>query len=565
MKPCSAPSRRGIARIARIARIAHRACRALVAFTLLTGAANAAAHASLLASDPVDGARLARSPGVVELQFDEPVEAIRLQVLGPSGVPQMLPPPAGRSERLRIHLPDPLAEGPQVLSYRVTSADAHPVAGTIAFHIGAGASSSRDASSRSGGPPDAHHHAEASGPPGQGLAIALHAARDLALLIAAGAALFATLLRPSTPARGVVRVTAPVAALLDIALLGAHGLALTGTDAMTDAASWIAALHSSFGVSVLMALAGLALLIAGAWLRAPRTARVFLAGGAVLACSSFALTGHAAAARPFWAMPAITLHTLAAAFWLGSLVCLFRLARVDRDTGKDDQASAHALPTLRTALPVFARHAPGAVGVLVLAGAAFATVHLHAPGMLTSTPYGTWLSIKLLLLFLLLCLALYNRLLLTPRIERGHAESLERLRRNVGVELVLLVAILGVTAALSTTPPPRPAPAAPTQSLTEAGRTAQLTFTPDAGGGLALDVELRDQNGLPLAVAAAWIELAQPARGIEPLTRELATLGPGRYRASVPELALPGDWTLILGARLGEFDRVEWRTTLRMP
>ena len=535
----------------------------VLVLALLTGVSNARAHASLLGSDPADGARLTRAPATVELRFDEAVTPIGLRLFGPSGAATTLALPADSTANLRVALPAGLADGSHLLSYRVTSADAHPVAGSIAFAIGVEASS--DPHTRQ----HAHPHAQDGAVNDRLLARAVHAARDLALLIAAGAGLFAAL-RPARSrhpdlARDTVRRATPVAALFCLGLLGTHGQALTGDGQWLTAANWDAALHTSFGTSVLAALAGLALLAGGSWWRAAHLTRACLATGALLVCAAFGLTGHAAAAHPVWAKPALMLHTLAAAFWLGALVCLARLARAANANG----ASRDSVAQARTSLLVFARWAPSVVGLLVLAGAAFATNPLQALHQLLRTDYGNWLSLKLLLLVVLLGLALYNRLILTPRVERGEAAALARLRHSIHCEIALLVAVLGATAALGTTPPPRQPPAFPV--LSSAGRTATLIRAPDGiagpkgGGGKALDILLREPDGAPLAAADAWLELAQPARGIETLTRPLALIGPGHYRYDGPELAMPGAWHLTVGARLGEFDRLEWSTTLPAP
>lgn len=109
-------------------------------------AAPAAAHATLASSTPADGAMLDVVPDVVELVFTENVgKPAALVVLDASGAEV----PSGELEVLddTMHLPllASDAAGTFTISYQVTSADGHPIAGTLTFTVhdmnGNGASS----------------------------------------------------------------------------------------------------------------------------------------------------------------------------------------------------------------------------------------------------------------------------------------------------------------------------------------------------------------------------------------------------------------------------------------
>jgi len=112
---------------------------ALIALLALAGGMrDAAAHATLLSVDPAPGATLARAPDIVVLHFDEPVTPIAARVLDAGGRP------VSRDEAVSVAGHDlvvPIADrsvrGHLTVSYRVTSVDAHVVAGSFGLDVGA--------------------------------------------------------------------------------------------------------------------------------------------------------------------------------------------------------------------------------------------------------------------------------------------------------------------------------------------------------------------------------------------------------------------------------------------
>ena len=109
----------------------------LVALALVPAAG---AHARLITTEPANDAVLEQSPRFVLLRFDEPVEtafgAIRVYDSRARRVD------AGKVERpsgkeARIQLERRLARGTYTATWRVVSADGHPVSGAFVFHVGA--------------------------------------------------------------------------------------------------------------------------------------------------------------------------------------------------------------------------------------------------------------------------------------------------------------------------------------------------------------------------------------------------------------------------------------------
>ena len=107
---------------------------ALVAAT----ASPAAAHASLISIDPADGARLDESPDHVTLTFTEPVSAELggVRVLDATGATVHQGAARANGAEVQIDLEPNLPDGTYVVSYRVVSADGHPVRGGSVFGVG---------------------------------------------------------------------------------------------------------------------------------------------------------------------------------------------------------------------------------------------------------------------------------------------------------------------------------------------------------------------------------------------------------------------------------------------
>src|ERR1700749_2397216 len=109
----------------------------VAALLLLLGfASEASAHASLVFADPRDGTVLAQAPKTVQLRFNENVTAGAINLIDASGKQRADAVVDAKDEAINVTLPADLPKGPQMVSYRVISADGHPVAGAITFSIG---------------------------------------------------------------------------------------------------------------------------------------------------------------------------------------------------------------------------------------------------------------------------------------------------------------------------------------------------------------------------------------------------------------------------------------------
>src|SRR5690348_13843637 len=103
----------------------------------LAGAASA--HASVVSSDPADGSRLRAAPHQVTITFDESVTLGNLGYLhvtdskGHRVDTGTASHPAGVDSKITTSLRSGLGDGTYIESYRVISADSHPVAGVVRF------------------------------------------------------------------------------------------------------------------------------------------------------------------------------------------------------------------------------------------------------------------------------------------------------------------------------------------------------------------------------------------------------------------------------------------------
>ena len=99
-------------------------------------AQHALAHASLMSSQPEDGAVLSAPPERIILIFNEPVSPLRMQLINRQGKPVPLTDIVQHDNTVIVHLPDAITQGTHGVSWRVVSTDGHPVGGTLIFSVG---------------------------------------------------------------------------------------------------------------------------------------------------------------------------------------------------------------------------------------------------------------------------------------------------------------------------------------------------------------------------------------------------------------------------------------------
>ena len=162
----AAPTRAGSLRAAVGVALVALAVGAYLAAT----AAAAAAHADFVSSTPRDGASVQRLPRTVTLSFSEPVRTPAfVEVLGPDGEDVSAGPTQVRDADVTKRVGEATAAGEYAMSYRITSADGHPVSGTVRFTLagepGGGAGATTEPTSEpTTGPTDTAEASQAPAP-----------------------------------------------------------------------------------------------------------------------------------------------------------------------------------------------------------------------------------------------------------------------------------------------------------------------------------------------------------------------------------------------------------------
>jgi copper resistance protein D len=208
----------------------------------------------------------------------------------------------------------------------------------------------------------------------------------------------------------------------------------------------------------------LAVLLAVALLRFNRKARWRLAEGFVAATlamgflGTLAWSGHGGATpglRGLVHATADVLHLIAAGAWIGGLLPLgLLLSSVEQVPG------AVGVSIARDATLRFSTLGVAAVTTLIITGLLNMWFLVGSVPALVEFQYGRLLLLKITIFVVLLTVAAFNRLRLTPRLAEAAAsgshesiDAMRRLKRNCLIETALGLAILIVVGALGTISP----------------------------------------------------------------------------------------------------------------
>ena len=404
-------------------------------------AGSALAHAILDASSPSHEQRLATSPRVVRIEFDQAVELVHgaLRVLSASGRSQAGPPRlTSDGGGVTAALPR-LARGGYTVRWQALGRDGHVIAGVFTFGVRQSA-------------PEVTAAYGASGPSGAEKAARWLAFASLALVLG-GLGFRLLVLRGPVPARFERRFYA-------VTLLGAVGLIEVSFVAFLLRADSILQLplqtflygdlrpivRTPFGtawVAMTLAFVAVTTLIFLAWLTERRALLWPAFAIAVLFASGYSLSGHSAAEpnASRWSELADWVHLTTASLWAGGLVMLLIAVLSARELG-------------RAAFIGFARLAPLLIALLVSAGVYLSFLRLPELGDLWTTSYGQILMVKLGLVVLALAWGALHHFVVEPRLDRPGVVS--RLPRSLAGEAAVGMAVLLVAAILVNSAPPAP-------------------------------------------------------------------------------------------------------------
>lgn len=550
-----------------------------VALVVLAGPA--AAHATLDSTTPAASQQLKTSPKQVTLTFDETVTTTPSSVRLFDGNGTRVE--TGRVERrgheVRVSVPT-LDDGTYIVTWRVTSADAHPVHGAFTFQVGTAATTA-------GGGTQAITRkllADQGGDTAVGFVYAVQRVLAFAsVIVVVGGAAFLALLWPQgvrdRRAKRVLLVawvTAAVVTALGIGLQGAYGAGLGLASALKPSVIGDE-LGTRFGDGSLLRLAFLAVL--GVVLLAavrPDSARnsapygspasppefraekfssalwgfAFGAGLAVVA--TFGWAGHAATGDLHAiGLPADVVHLAAVSLWLGGLTMLAVGVLPRRDDAE-----------LARVVPAFSRLALVCVAIIVATGVFQGWRQTRSIDALDSTTYGHLLIIKVVVFGVLVGLAWTARRWVQGR---RHDGSVGAFVRTIGLEVTLAVGVIVVTALLVNAQPARSALAQPySTELTAGPLLIDVTVDPAKAGPADIHVYTLDRQGQVKAVDELDVDLRLPDHDVGPLTVPVQRAGPGHFAAYGFRLPFPGAWQLDVAARIGEVDQYTATTPVRI-
>ncbi len=553
---------------------------AVVAVVLaLTLPAAAAAHAVVERTVPERGADLAQAPEAVELYFNEPVEASfgAVRVYDSSGNQVSdggAIRPGDDSAAIGVALPADLGDGTYTATYRVISADAHPISGGFVFSVGdAGAAPASSVSDLLGG----SYAGPVTGAVAGVMRFLTYAATALAIGALALALLaFGPAVRSGSWAAAEDAFNRSLSGvLLGAALVGlaagAAGIALQGATA-AGTSFWDAldpdvvgeVLETRFGtVWSLRGVAWLVLALAVLAARPLQLTRVRIAALAVPAAFLLvapALAGHPSTQSPTGVLiPANVLHVAAMSVWVGGIAAT--LVCVRAATAPLEGAERTRL--LAGTLTRFSGIALIAVLALVASGIAQTIVHLEGVSDLWNTGFGRALAVKIGLVAALAAIGALQRRRLLPGLGAaagagappGAAGRLTR--RALTAEVALFAAALAATAVLVGQTPPSALSEGPQSATAELGPArVDLTVDPALAGSNEVHVYLFDAaDGSQYDdLRAVELDAVLPDEDVGPIEIELQKSGPGHYTAPDAALGIAGEWRLELSGRLSRFE-----------
>jgi copper transport protein len=579
-------------------------------------ASPAAAHTELVSSEPSSGQVLDAAPEQVVLHFNEGVQTSddAIEVFDSSGdqldVGEIVRSAAGRD--VAVALPA-IEDGAYVVTWRVTSADSHPVRGGFTFRVG----EAGDA-----GEAEALLDRLVAGEGGDSTVGVVYGVvrfvTFVGMVLLVGGAAFLVILWPGGVADRRVR-----------RLLGAGWLAVLGATLLSFGLQGTYAAGESLGSVLDWSLIGdvvgtragrvwlvrllllAVVLAAGRWLlardaaagspdgwralpdrwRQSRGRLTAVAGSGLALLATISLAGHAGSGDlVLLALVVDVAHLSAVSFWLGGLALLAVVVlRPRREGSLADESRLHAV------VGGFSTLAFAAVVTIVVTGTIQGIRQVQGFSALFDTTYGRLLVVKVLTVGGLVAVAGFSRAWVrrrwgaraepvaavpgagpgakavaappdTPGTDGTDGDDedgrprLATLRRSVGVEAGIAVVVLAITSLLVNTVPAVD-DSAPTFSAELHGPAllVQVEIDPATAGPADVTIQTLSHAGEPLAVEEVTATLSLPSRDIGPIPVGLEADGsaPGRYLAADTEIPLSGTWHLEVTARVDQFEENE--------
>ena len=548
----------------------------------------ASAHAIVERTRPGSDEVVPTSPPDVVMRFNEPVEiafgAIRVFDTDgrrvDDGPTDHLP---GDPAAIRVPLTPDLPEGTYTVTWRVVSADGHPIEEAFVFHVGRPGENPRGIADR------LLRTGTRAGPLESAVGLIGRLLEFAGIVVLVGAVVFRTFVwrraasaaEPATNQAfetrwrrlaglswwgllvgSVLVYVGQAAAAADLPLLEAVRPGVLAELATTrTGAAGLVRLDLILALGALWRL-GADRVGARPWVG---TAAWTCLGGLLLTPG---LSGHAGTTPPVWLnLPADVLHVAAASAWIGGLLLLLAagLPSVRRDREG---------PRLTAAVVSrFSDLALWSVVIVLVTGTFRSWIEVRALRALTGAPYGWVLLSKVAAFGLVVAVGAVNNRRTKPAIARAAAAgsedgSVQRLRRLVRWEVAGATAVLVLTAFLVNLPPARveagvEGPFTARIQLGDVGHV-DVVVDPNLVGENEVHLTLVGHDGLPVDAEEMRVRFRMPEAGIGPLVGQGTRLGVGHFVVQGRQLSVSGEWELEIVIRLGDFDEERARVTVNV-
>lgn len=529
---------------------------------LLAGAPAASAHAVLEHTTPNSGAVVRHSPTEVTLTFGEDVgvasddvevfdDHLRRVDLHDAGHL------TGHGETVGVRLPAHLTRGTYTVTWRVISADSHPVSGGFTFSVGA-------PSKVIGSPPGL-----AGGHRSVGVLLgAMRFLGYLGLAITLGGLMFMAIWRLGREETrihrlvrdGVAAGIVSTAGLFVVQAPYAQGKSLTH---LLDGnlLDQVAHSHDGHVLIVRMALwlvvaAVTTVMLRGAW-RAAWPLVPVLAALPV----TWAYAGHGdIGSQVSLSLASESLHVLAVSIWMGGLlvVATHLLRRTDRAVIFD-------------VLPRFSTVALACVGIILVTGLyqAWREIGLSWTALITTT-YGRLVAAKILGLVALIGLGAFARQSLRtvgasdeklPPVSVRQRVIHAHLRQSVLLELEIGTVVLVLTSVLVNTVPARESVVyTEHRDLRAPGLQVYATMSPSRVGSGTIDLTIFTAEGYPRLVKSVTGSLSLPTRGLSSLPVTFTQVPTQNKLTATASFPYPGQWSLSFDVQTSAIDITHFTT-----
>ncbi len=516
----------------------------------------AQAHSQVTGTIPSNGQTVAESPKQVEVVFNE-------TVIGAPDALKVFNSETKRVDKANAKVVngnqlvldlDQLSPGGYVMTWRVVSADSHPVRGAVSFQVGSGDVAETKALA------ERIFNADESS---TGAAVGYAVVRFLAfaaLAISLGLIVFVALTRSNdaTLVR-VVHWALGILALAGIGELAFQGLLATdgGFASLLSKDPWQAVFRSHFGWLILIrtVAAILSLAFIDDILRAltknarqesakSRTAPMWAVISVI--AIAFVVTTMMARHAPSGRLPAVgivadVVHIAASSLWLGGLLAL--VITVLRTRGSQAQydverktAVLHHFSTLATACVI----------LIAVSGLVQGWRQIGTFDALFDDTYGILVAIKAVLFGLMIGFASFGRTRIRYELEKdGDVSALKSVRIQTAFEVFVAVAILCVTAVLVSAEPPKQAANGGIGFSTEvpvSNHIAQIVVDPAVAGLNTTHVYVLSTAGAPQGVEQVTLRIALPQKGIEQIELPLREITPDHYVSDNFSIPIADKW-----------------------